>query len=320
MSTIKDVALRANVSVTTVSRVINNNGYVHKDTKETITKAIEDLNYFPNNQNNEFDDHSKKTIGIIINTIPSTTASKLIDSIQQQCKENGYKTLLGITRNSQSLEKFYLDLFIKYDVDGIILTEEINSIVDFISLKKPMVSIDFKINDNIPSIKINNSLAVTNAAQELIDNNCKNVLLVKYTNDDINKYKNFVETIKLNNIKLTSLNVDTNINKLSLYDFLKNSNFDGIYTTSDLIAIPVTSILQQLKINIPKECCMIGYDNSPFSTLIFPALTSIDYPVEKIGESAVNTLDSIINHEDINDKIITTELIKRESTKREILL
>ncbi len=317
MSTIKDVALKANVSVTTVSRVLNNNGYVHKDTKEIITKAIKELNYYPNLQSEYEGDENKPVIGILINTIPSTTSSKLLDSLQQYCKEKGYKTILAITRNSQELEKYYLELFKKHNVSGIVFAEKINTIVDFISLKKPMVSINFKICNSIPSILTNNDSAIELAFNEFKKNNCKKILLVKYNVDDFNKYNKLCNLLKESNIEVNTINVEKKINKNILYETIKKSEFDGIYTTSDLIAIPTMTILQQMKISIPKNCSVISYDNSPFSTLIWPSLTSIDYPVEKLASTAITTINSIITKENYDHQVIDVELILRESTKRE---
>lgn len=316
MSTIKDVALRANVSVTTVSRVLNNNGYVHKDTKEIINKAIQELNYAPNVFAESLSRGTTNIIGVVINNITSTTTSKLIEVIELLCQKNGFRTIIAITRNSIHLENYYYELFKKYNIDGFIMGNKIDSIDKFVSLNKPTVSIDFKINDYIPSIVSNRSQGGLLAARELIDNECNNILLIRYINDDECKFNSFVKEITSKNLKLTIVKVEEKLNKESIHTFLSSNKFDGIYTTNDILAIATISQLQKLKIHIPEDCCVIGYDNSPFSTLIYPPLTSVDYPVETLGEKAFNVLyDNIINKTNLSThEVIDIEIIRREST------
>lgn len=319
MSTIKEVALKANVSVTTVSRVLNNNGYVHKDTKELINKVIEELNYSPNAFAEGLSKGTSNVVGILLNTITSTTTSKLVEVIEQHCIKNGFKTILGITRNLDDLEKYYLNLFKKYNIDGIIVTNKIKSINDFVKLEKPIVSIDHIISENISSVITNNEIGSNLAALELINSDCQNILLIKYTNDDDTRINNFIKTINDNNIKLTILNIDYIINKEELNKYLKNNSFDGIYTTSDSIAIPTISQLQKLKISVPSECSVVSFDNSPFSTLIYPPLTSVDYPVDELGtKSFEKLLEHITDKTEPSHIIIDIDLIKRESTKNKL--
>lgn len=316
MSTIKEVANRANVSVTTVSRVINNNGYVHKNTKDLINKVIEELNYAPASQQNTNLKGNNNVIGLLINKANSTNSSKLIEMIEKVCNTKGYRIILGLTRDDVNLEKFYLRLFEKYNVQGIIAISKINNLNNFISLKKPMVTINFKIT-NIPSIITNDLLGTQLAAKEFIDNDCKNILVFKNTLDVESKYKGLIDTINQTDRNIKIIDLESNINKEIIGEHLNNNKFDAIYTTSDYIAMPIISALHQLKINIPHDCCIIGYDNSPSSTLINPSLTSIDYPIEKIAQESCNSIFDIIeNNITKEDTIINLELIKRDTSNK----
>ncbi len=316
MATIKDVAKLANVSVTTVSRVINNNGYVHEDTRKNITNAINELNYMPNIFSDGLSKENLNTIGIIINNVSTTTSSKLLEVIEYYCKKNNYKTIIAITRDSISFENYYYDLFSKYNVSGIIIVDVPSSISKFISLGKPIVSINNYINENISSVCVNNVNGAIQAVNELIQNNCRDVLIIKFT-DDNDKVSSFIEQIELNNINYNILSI-SQINKEELYNFLLSNKFDSIYATSDLIAISIISLLQKMNISIPDDCCIIGYDNSTFSNIISPTLSTINYPVDILASKAFNLLQKHINNNDLNTihEIIDIELIKRETTTK----
>lgn len=318
MSTIKDVARKANVSVTTVSRVLNNNGYVHQDTKKNIERAISELNYSPNAFAEGLSKGTIKTIGVLIDNITNSTTNRLIEHIELLSQKNGYKVILGITRNSYALEQYYLNMFKKYNVDGMILSNKPILINDFISLNKPIVSIDNLINNDIPSVNINYDQGAKLAALELINNNCSNILIIKYDNETDKKIKSFVAELNNHEIEYKIKSFSNDFDKDHLFNFLSENTFDGIYTTCDLLALSTVSSLQKLKVKVPDKCCIIGFDNSSFANIINPSLSSIDYPIEIIANDAFNIVHSNIkeNNKIIDHRIIDVILVKRESTQK----
>ncbi|MFI3252196.1 MAG: LacI family DNA-binding transcriptional regulator [bacterium] len=317
MATIKDVARKANVSVTTVSRVLNNNGYVHQDTKKIIEDAMNELKYAPNLFAEVLSKGTSNIIGIIIENITNPNLNRLIDSIEKECTKNGFKLILGITRNSIGMEEYYLSMFKKYNVDGIIIGSKISHYQDFIDLNKPIISIDHNINDNISSINIDYNLGSILAAKEFLKCECKNVLILKYT-DVFNKpLEKLISELNEYGINTTTKSLDGEFNKNELLEYLDTHVFDGIYTTCDIIAISTISILHKLRIKVPEKCCVIGCSSSSFASIITPTLTSIDFPTEKLAIKSFNTLlDYIINkNENVIHEVIDVSLIKRESTK-----
>lgn len=311
MSTIKDVAKLANVSVTTVSRVLNNNGYVHENTKKIISKAISDLNYMSNSFSNGND--NTNSIGIIINNITSNTTSKLLEVLESHCQKNGYKTIVAITRDSISLENYYYELFKKYDISGIFIIDKPSSIDKYLSLEKPIVCVNNYINENISSICVNHELGASYVINEFKNNN-RNFILVILFDCDYDKTDSFIKYIS-NEIKYKVLSLKTLDKELISKFLLENDGFDGVFTSSDLIAISTISLIHKMNISIPHECSIISYDNSSFSNVITPTLSSIDFPIDTLGIKAFNTLNSHIkeNTKCIHE-VIDIELIKREST------
>lgn len=315
MSTIKEVAKRANVSVTTVSRVLNKNGYVHQDTKKTIEDAMLELNYSPNVFAEVLSKGNTKTIGILIENITNPNSYKLVDTLEKECMKNGFKMMLGITRNSSSMEKYYHNMFKKYNVSGVILASKTIDTEAILSLDKPIVTIDHKI-DNISSVTVNYKECATLSINEFKNNHCNNLLIIKYINKQNDAIDFFIsESKEIFNISVIELEED--FNKEFLSKEILSHTYNGIYVTCDIIAISTISILSSNRINIPNECCIIGCSSSSFSSIISPTLTSLDYPVDSISNITIDTLIKHINNdiESNTNEVIGIELIKRESTK-----
>ena len=100
MTTIKDVAKAANVSVATVSRVINNKGYVNEETRRLVEKAIKELKYIPNQLARSLYNKQSKLISVFVPHINTQFYSDLLDGIEDKALELGYKVMLCITKDN----------------------------------------------------------------------------------------------------------------------------------------------------------------------------------------------------------------------------
>ncbi|MGL4373779.1 MAG: LacI family DNA-binding transcriptional regulator, partial [Turicibacter sp.] len=119
MANIKDVAKLANVSVATVSRVINSKGYVNEHTKELVMQAIEELHYVPNEIARSLYRKSSKIIGVIIPDLSNEFFNDMISGMEEVILQNGYKTMLCTSKESIEREKEYLQIFATNKIDGL---------------------------------------------------------------------------------------------------------------------------------------------------------------------------------------------------------
>ncbi len=318
MSTIKDVAKRANVSVTTVSRVLNNNGYVHQDTKRIIEEAMNELKYAPNIFAEGLSRGTTSTIGLIINYITDSNSSKLVDLIEIECHKKRFKTLIGITRESKAMENYYYTLFKKYNIDGIIIADKVSNMDNFLSLNKPTITIDHTINNDIASINVDYKKDFDLVINNFIAEQRKNVLIFTYKNKNKqNETEMLISLLNNNGISTKLFELDEEFNKDELQEQLSSISFDGIYITCDILTISIVSILHKLRIKIPEACSIVGSSKTSLSTIISPPLTTIEYPVEKICTKAFDFIYNNIteNNSTIIHETIESNLIKRESTK-----
>src|SRR5690554_705278 len=122
--TIRDVAKKANVSVSTVSRVINQKGYVHEETRELVLKTIEELGFIPNQLARSLTSRSSKIIGVIVPHIGPSFYGELLGGIESQAATSGYKIMFCATKDDSERELEYLRFFEQYNIEGLIIASK----------------------------------------------------------------------------------------------------------------------------------------------------------------------------------------------------
>ena len=324
MANIKDVARHANVSVATVSRVINNKGYVNEHTKELVLKAIKDLNYVPNEIARSLYRKSSKIIGIIIPDLKNEFFNDMIAGIEEVILQHGYKTMLCTSRESLEREKEYLQIFSTNKIDGLLLCSNSPDIASYINLDIPIVGLDRMISKEIPSITADNYMGGILAANRLIEANCKNIIQLRGpqtltpANDRSDGFLHTLEKHKEIQVQSLELEFTSDTTQDDIQQFLQqNPEIDGIFAASDLMAANCIRSLKKLGRRIPEEVKIIGYDNISICEYTDPTISTIAQPITEMGEIAAETLFKLINNEPINQLHMTlpVELIERESTK-----
>lgn len=319
MANIKDVAKKANVSVATVSRVINNLGNVNPETRDLVKKAIKELNYYPNELARALFKKHSKIIGVIVPHLTTYYYGQLIESIEQSLYESGYKMMLCSAHLDPNHEKDYIYLFGQYNIAGVIIALNTENILDYLNLNVPLITIDHNLNENISSVTSNNYKGGMLAAEELIKLGCKNLLQIRGSYSlEVFKQRSdgFDDYLNIHNLESMKLNIDlVNPNMNDIKTFVNNNiNIDGIFCHSDRIAINLIKVLDDLNINNIK---IIGYDNIYSSKYIKPSLTTISQNIDLIGKTSVELL--IKKLKDIESKTIhktiDVKLIHRDSTK-----
>lgn len=323
MANIKDVAKRANVSVATVSRVINNKGYVNEETRMLVEKAIKELNYIPNEVARSLYKKVSKSIGVIFPHLSNPFYYYVLEGIEALAFEKGYKVIICNSNEDKSREEEYINQFIKYNIDGIIIGSNSSLNARYIELNIPIVSIDRIIHDDVPSVTSDNITGGYLACKKLIENGCKTIvhfrgpsILLTVKNRSLGFNKCLEEHgLTCYQVDLAFINPEREI----IATFLKeHEEIDGIFCDSDLIGAVVLSELNRLGRKVPDEVQVIGYDNNPLCSLLTPALTTISQNMFEIGKEAMLSLNTIIEKMELKDKhkTIPVELVERESTKK----
>lgn len=323
MPTIKDVAKRANVSVATVSRVINNTGYVNHETRAIVEVAIKELGYVPNELARSLFRKKSDIIGLIVPHIATDFFAELIEQIESAVTQAGFKLMIFNSKDDLELEKKYLNVLNQYNIDGLILVANTRSEKSYLELNIPILTIDHIIDDSIPSITSDNVQGGELAAVKFVETNVKKVIHFRGPSDlvtVIDRSKGFYDVIDQTDIVRYSFDLDfktPDINDIEMF-LQKHPDVDGIFCSSDIIAFYVISALQKLHYRIPEDVQVIGFDDIELAGIIHPHLTTISQPIDMMAKRAMDTLQKLIKKQKLEEVHITlpVQLIERDTTKK----
>ncbi|CCV66357.1 Transcription regulator, LacI family [Paracholeplasma brassicae] len=322
MATIKDVAKKANVSVATVSRVINNKGYVNDETRALVETAIKELNYIPNELARSLYNKHSRLIGVLVPHFDTQFYAELIEGIENQAMRLGYKIMLSNTQDNKQREADYIQIFSQYNIDGIILASNAHNITKLMNSTMPILTVDHILAENVPSITSNNVLGGVIAAQKLISGGARYILELRgpsFLLTVSERSLGFRQVLVQNNIPYLSHDGDMiNPDVSEIERIIKdNPQIDAIFAQSDFLAIHTLYILQKLGKRVPEDIQIIGFDNIVFTKLVSPNITTIEQPIRRMGELAVESLVKLLNNENLGEfhRVLDVKLVERQSTK-----
>ena len=331
--TIKEVAKHAGVSIMTVSRVVNNSGYVSADTRYRVEKSIEKLNYKPNLTARSLINNKSKFISVIVPDISNPFFAELIKGTENIARKFGYNIILSDTDWSESLEVNHIEGAFKRMADGLVIVAPKLSENKLVSYNEnlPIVVVDRKLQSNdILNVFLDNEKGAISATEHLINLNHKKIAFVCGPKGIFNaekRKKGFLSAMHKNGLNVeTSLmfNGDFKIEsgkkvfeKLTKID--EKERPTAIFASNDMMALGIISSAQDANWNIPEDLSIVGFDDILLSSLMNPSLTTISNPYVKMGECAIRkllaTLEPDFIYDEDNEKNLVNNLVARKSTK-----
>ena len=325
MATIVDVARLAGVTPTTVSRVINNRGYISEKTKKRVHEAMDELGYQPNEIARSLTKQKSNTIGVIVPHISHPYFAKLISNLENEAAKKDYKIILCNSKEKAEKEKQYLDMCKSNRVAGIIICSgnvESNKIN---TGGIPVVLLEKNFEEGKLGIQCDNYQGGKLATEHLIECGCKKILHLSGVIDEEmpadNREKAFIDVCSKNEIEyfIKKYDIDT-YNQMNYYDYIKAAlneieGVDGIFASSDLIAAQVIQVCNEIKIRIPEYIKLVGFDDVDISQLTTPRITTVHQPIKEMARLSIELIDAKYNNIEVNEKtILPIKLIIREST------
>lgn len=333
MVTQADVAKKAGVSFITVSRVLNNRGYVKKETKEKILKTIEELNYYTNHIGRSLRKKSINTIGVVIPEPPNLPVhgmeyyNMIMQGIDRFAGFNDYDILLSTYKQNDPTVD-YCRLYFQRKVDGLLLF-----IPDMRYLKTnhiikrniPCVIIGERPNNaNINYIDADNFEGMYKATNYLFSRGLKKIFFIKgksHMQNSIDRINGFFKAMNENNINVPPDWIfDGDYTMISGMNIMKNiiaaGNLpDAMICSNDHMAIGAITEAKKAKIKIPEDLSIIGFDDINISALIDPPLSTVKQPLFDMGLAASEILFKKIQDPEISPvhRIYPVDLIIRKS-------
>ncbi|MCP4975721.1 MAG: LacI family transcriptional regulator [Maribacter sp.] len=334
--TLKDIASEFKVSISTVSKAINDSHEISDGLKSRIRKYAKDNHYRPNKVALNLLNKSTKTIGVVIPNILNYFFVQVLYGIEQVANERGFSIISCISNQSLEKESKTLDVLSTGSVDGIIISSVVSEsqieghgklLMEMADDQIPMVMFDRVIEwVDCDKVIVDDFEAGYRATKYFLDTGCKTIAIVTPINHTkigrlrVEGYKKALKERKIDfNEKLILALGRKDDLELILSFVLNDKNIDGILALDEISAVKVMTIIKARGYRVPKDISIIGFTNGQLSKYVSPALTMVSQHGAYIGESCANLLlDRIENkneQESFNSKVVKTSLIVRESTR-----
>ena len=333
MVTLKQLAKELNVSISTVSKALNNSEEIGEETVKRVKELAELYNYKPNKVALSLKSNKTKTIGVIIPDILNYFLAKVLFGIEREATLNGYNIITCISNESLEKEINSLQLLANGSVDGFIMAlsqesqvkNEIDHLVKTISKGLPIVMFDRVANDVLcDKVIVDNFDSTYHATKRLIADNRKQVaFLTNIDNLSVGKLreKGYMKAIaEYPEMKPVILKMGKNedAQEIIMKFFNENKQIDGIISADDASGFISINVALNLGYKVPKDVSVISFASISKSNHSVPKLSIIRQQAKEIGANAaqllIQRLQNKVNDEDFSTRIIKTEFIKAGSS------
>ena len=333
--TLKQIAKELGVSISTVSKSLNNSTEISEDTRLKVQAFAKLYNYKPNNIALSLKNKRTQTIAVIIPEIVHHFFATVIKGIENIANEKGYNVIICLSDESFDREVIHMEMLANGSIDGFILSlsKETLSKLDFHHIEEainqgmPVVMFD-RVTNAIACDKviINDVFASQQAVDYLINKGKKNIGLIStpnYVNVGKLRTEGYLQALKYNHITAKDdliLRIDDMSNADDLiYEFLKNNSFDAVFAVNEIFAVHAIKAAKRLDLKVPEDISIIGFTDGIISQYSSPTITTVGQNEILIGERAAQALIARIENESEIDEpfqtyFIDTYLIEREST------
>lgn len=329
--TIKDVAKRANVSISTVSRVINDSKPVSDEIKKRVFDIIEEVGYRPNPVARNLVMKKSKLIGVIVPDLKNYYVGELLNAIEEIAKTYEYDIILCNSYGDLEQEKRYLELIESKQVEGIIfLTFQFEAVHKefFKKTQLPVVMINRKAPiESIMTVSINHYEAVKEMTSNLIKMGHKDILMIRNGDtEDVfgtEHVKGFEDALNEAGLKLNSDRVrEGHFQRNKAYEIMEDIIKKGdlptaILATTDAMAVGATNSLVDNGYSVPEDVSVVGFYDTDLATIYRPKLTSITHPIYDIGAIAIRMIIKSIDGHEIKESQVRLPhgIVFRDSTR-----
>lgn len=327
MTNIREVAIKAGVSVATVSRVLNDHNKVTEETKAKVEAAINKLNYKPSLLGRNLRNSESRLLLILIPEISNPFYFEIIKGIEETVLKNNYNILLCETDSKPERERIYFDLLKSKMADGIITMDPALNVDTLVSIAQKHAIIqcsEYEVNSGIPYVTIDHEQAAYDAVKHLIDLGHKRISLINsdekflYARQREKGYRKALEDHQIRVqedyiIYVEQLGFEQG--QQAMQNILqKEERPTAVFAVSDLLAIGALKEIHANYLQVPEEMAIVGFDKIEFSNMTYPELTTVAQPMYEMGGTAAQMLIDKIKGKEVEHVVFEHHLVKRAST------
>ncbi|GLX76977.1 LacI family transcriptional regulator [Thalassotalea insulae] len=331
--TLAGLAKLAGVSISTVSRALNDNPLIKKETREKLQALAKEHNFSLNRAASRLRTQKTNVVAVILNLTSSTDQSisdpfllKVVGDLNQALNQRGYELLLS---NSLMATEDWSNYFINSSrADGIIVIgqgKSTSKVEQVAQSGAPLVVWgDPKRQANYAVVGSNNELGGYLATQHLVNGSCQRIAFLGDPEhaEMSERYKGYQRALQEAGLPFElELTLSCDITSKAAYDKIaaeilsKGLHFDGIVATSDMVALGAMKALKERYISIPGDVSIVGFDDIAMAELLHPALTTVKQNTKAAAEIMVEQLVRQFNGQQANSEVVDIELMVRKSSK-----
>jgi DNA-binding LacI/PurR family transcriptional regulator len=335
-ATIRDIAIKLNISISTVSRALRGVADVNPETKKAVEEMAKRLNYEPNRVAQSLRIKRTNTLGIIVPEIALHFFSSVISGIQEEASRHGYSIMICQSLESYETEKQNVHMLASNRVDGMLIsmssqTDDVRHIQQLVDKDLPVVLFD-RVSESlsVSKVVVDDHDGAFKAVEHLVKTGCKKIAYIGgptafYISNQ--RKKGYLDALReygmgdndLLIVHCRDLHDDPAIQVTRLLELPSHERPDAFFCFNDPIAVTTLQILKSKMVAIPDEISVIGFTNEPVSRFIEPSLTTVSQPSHAMGKKAielfVNQRQDPEHFEPVT-AVLKTDLIIRHSTRQ----
>lgn len=330
--TIKDLSKFLSLSTSTISRALLNDKNVNEETRKRVLDAAEKLGYKPNLTALNLQSGQSKTIGFVVPEMITPFSSKVLKGIQNILYPLGYRIIITQSDEDPVIERKNLQLMEEFNVDAIIInlcheTQNNDMYEHIINQGTPMVFFDRIPHKSLDVSKviINDYIKSSLMVEYLIKKGRKRIVHIMgpagihNATERMNGYKRILMKYNIfdENLVVRTDGMTFEHGKKAIKQLLaRNVQFDSIFAFSDTLAMGAMTYLLEQKVSIPDEVAVASFSGTELSSMVYPQLTSVQQPLEKMGEAAAELALEKIKDSTAPSRsvLMDAELVYRSST------
>jgi LacI family transcriptional regulator len=329
MPTVHDVAKLAGVSPITVSRVINNSGYISATTRDRVEMAIKEIGYVPNTLARGLRSKRTNTLALVVTDITNPYFTSMARGVEDVAGASNYTVIYCNTDESETKEEKYANILAQRQVDGVLLVPACGNakIINFLESNGiSVVVLDRRVSGvNTDFVRSDSEDGANRLIKLLIGLGHERIAVItgpKKVSTAVDRVKGYRQALVDAGLKENELIYYGSFTQQSGYDFAKLAMLQSprptaIFAANNFILLGVVKAMRELQLKVPEDVSVVGFDDFPESMLVKPFFTAVLQPAYEMGRLAAELLLKRISGElsgECQKIILQTEIIERESS------
>ena len=324
-TTLKDVAKEAGLAVETVSRVLNNRGYISEKTKKKVYDAMQKIGYRPNIVARTLSKGRSDAIAVIVPHMIHPYFSQMLSEIESYAAEKQYQVFVNKSTGDPQKEKSVLELCENSLVAGVLIFSQQVRPETLKKFNLPIITIERFIEGGTGCVLCDNYRGGQIAAEELISKGCENLLMLgsvwqSKMPADVRE-DGFMDVCRKKGVNAKVLTSDSQEYKEmeyheSIIKALKEfPETDGVFCSSDLIAAQVLQAAAVMGKRVPEDIKIIGFDDTELAKLTTPPLTTVHQPIREMARLAIDMILNTMENKEVQERnVLDVQLVVRGTT------